>query len=474
MRLVSSGWTELGRGVHISILPVVVLSLLLLWTGSRAEAQTQTGGDSTSESAPSAERTQTASRRGRGRVNVSFYSNRVSSSGPDSDFSSRLSEVITSVRYQMPAVGPNDVDYAIDARFAGYPGGDRSSRSSIYQASVGKRFNDGRVVVRGGQMWLQNLGGLGSVGGVLGEYRMRASTPLGRPRVGAFAGFEPEVLNIAYVEGIRKTGGYVAFEGAGRRRHSFGYINLRNSGMTERSVVSMMNFIPVGRRFFLYQASQYDLSGSAGNGQGRLTYFLTNARHAVTSMVEVSGSYHRGRSIDARTITNNILAGRPVSSRMLEGLLFESASARVTARPARGVRFFVGYAGDKNNRNDQTTRRINLGGHVSDLFRSGFDLSVYQARRDRGAGRYNSWDVSVGRQVGGRLYLRGDYSSALSVFRVLSGSNFSVERRPRTRRFEISGNISLPQRMSLQVTMGVIRDDEVDEQQLLVSLNRSF
>ena len=48
--------------------------------------------------------------------------------------------------------------------------------------------------------------------------------------------------------------------------------------MTERSVVSLLNFVPIGQSFFLYQASQYDLSGSAGNGKGRLTYFLTNVR----------------------------------------------------------------------------------------------------------------------------------------------------------------------------------------------------
>ena len=80
------------------------------------------------------------------------------------------------------------------------PGSERPGRSSVYEASVGRRFADGRFALRGGQMWLQNLGGLGSVGGVLGEYRARTSTPLGRPRFGVFTGLEPEILDAAYVE----------------------------------------------------------------------------------------------------------------------------------------------------------------------------------------------------------------------------------------------------------------------------------
>ena len=465
----------------------VALSLLLvnaLAAGTSVHAQTTNdavssantqGSNAQSETAPAQlplSRTARRPRRISGRVAFSLYSSKII--GAQGTDARRFDQFVTSVRYQMTPTEPNDFDLRIDARLARYPGSERPGRSSVYEASVGRRFADGRFALRGGQMWLQNLGGLGSVGGVLGEYRARTSTPLGRPRFGVFTGLEPEILDAAYVSGVRKTGGYVAFEGSGRRRHAVGYVNIRHSGMTERSVVSLLNFVPIGQSFFLYQASQYDLSGSAGNGKGRLTYFLTNVRQKLGPITEVSGSFHRGRSIDARSVTNNLLAGRPVSDQMLEGLRFESASGRLTVRPVESVRVFLGLSRSKNDRADVSTRRTNVGGHVSDLLHSGLDVTVYQAWLDRGISQYKSWDISVGRQLGRRLYVRGDYSTSLSIFRVLSGSEYVIENSPPIRRFELSGNVSLPQRFSLVTTMSILRGDDADEHQWFFSLSRSF
>ncbi len=55
---------------------------------------------------------------------------------------------------------------------------------------------------------------------------------------------------------------------------------------------------------------------------------------------------------------------------------------------------------------------------------------------DRGAsGSYDAWYASVGRSLGRRIYLTGDYSSSLSIYHFTSTTGFLLETRPLTRRF---------------------------------------
>ena len=62
-------------------------------------------------------------------------------------------------------------------------------------------------------------------------------------------------------------GVYGALDGAAGRRHSLGYIRVTDRSLTERAVISALNFVPVSRSFFLYQASEYDLVRPAGQGR---------------------------------------------------------------------------------------------------------------------------------------------------------------------------------------------------------------
>ena len=118
-------------------------------------------------------------------------------------------------------------------------------------------------------------------------------------------GSNPRFFQPGYTPGIVKVGGYAALDGQGARRHVVGYVNIRNGGLTERSVLSFTNYLPLGKRFYVYQAAEYDLSGPAGQGHGGLTYFFANARAQASSRLEILGTFRRGRSIDVRTITQD-------------------------------------------------------------------------------------------------------------------------------------------------------------------------
>ena len=140
----------------------------------------------------------------------------------------------------------------------------------------------------------------------------------GQFRFGLFAGVEPKIRDVGYVDGITKGGAYVAVDAAHGRRHVLGWVLIRNEELTERSIVIFNNFIPVKRKFFLYQALEYDLEGPAGLGDTELGYFFTNLRYAPVQSIEFQGTYHRGRSIDARSITDDVLDGRPVDPERLQ------------------------------------------------------------------------------------------------------------------------------------------------------------
>lgn len=406
---------------------------------------------------------------------VSFFSSAASTT-PDGGESSSLTELIGTFTVQSRTADDAAYEYRADLRLAGYPGEDgRPRRVSIYDAYVGARLMGGRVGVRAGQMWLNDLGGLGSLGGGLVEVRQAAAANRGRWRAGLFGGLEPKILDAGYERDVTKAGGLVAFDGAGARRHVVGYVYLRDRGRTERSVLVTTNFLPVGRKLFVYQAAQYEMGGPGVSGGGDLGYFFGTARYTANSFLELQGNYHRGRSIDARTLLRDQLDGRPVLPRALEGLRFESASGRLTLTLARGIRVYGGYGRDRNNRQDRSTDRITYGFFVSDLARTGFDVSASDSRMEGGDGRsFNSWYVSVGRSLGSGVYLTGDYGSSLSVIRFVSASGFAIETRPRTRRASLSSTIRLPRQMSLLATFERVLDDDATQMRLLSGLSYRF
>jgi hypothetical protein len=406
---------------------------------------------------------------------VSFFAQAASTTGADGE-SSSFSEIVTNVAAQSVQHVGNGFEYGLDARFGAYPSAeDRDSRTSVYDAFVAQRLMDGRLLVKAGQMWLNDLGGLGSVGGALVEYRQSADTTRLRWRAGGFGGVEPEIMDLGYVSGVRKFGGYVALDGNGAQRSVVGYVNVRNQDLTERSVLSFTNYIPVRQSVFVYQAAEVDLSGPGGAGSGGLTYFFVNARVAPSKRADVQATYHRGRSIDARSITDDLLHGRPVPSKTLDGFLFESAGVRVTVAVAKGVRVFGGYGQDKNDRDADAMDRLSFGVYTSDLFGTGVDVNVTDYRYQRGsASSYDSWYVSAGRSFGSRLYLSGEYSTSLSVLRYARQDGFIVENRPQTDRFGGSANIYLSRTLSLMVVVDYTRDEGYKETRLLSGLSVRF
>jgi hypothetical protein len=333
----------------------------------------------------------------------------------------------------------------------------------------------GHVLVRAGQMWLNDLGALGSIGGGLLEFGQLNTGKRLRFRVGAFGGLEPRILEPGYTSNVTKFGGYVALDGNGAQKHVVGYVNVRNKSLTERSVLSVTNYIPVGQVFFLYQAAEVDLSGPGGEGDGGLSYFFANARIAPVRRADLQLTYHRGRSIDARTITDDILNGRPVTSKQLEGFLYESANARLSVEVVKNVRVFAGYGQDKNDSSAAATGRLSFGVYSSNLFKSGIDVNVTDYRYDQpGGSSYDSWYASVGRSFGSKVYLTADYSSSLSIIRYTQSSGIVIESKPSTKRFGGSAMINLTRAMSLMVTGEHTQGDDYKEARVMSGITYRF
>jgi hypothetical protein len=366
-------------------------------------------------------------------------------------------------------------EYRIDFRGAGYPGGTaRNPAMSVYDAYVGQRFAGGTFVLRAGQMWVNDLGGLGSLGGVLAEVVRPDVGGLRRLRIGFFGGYEPQLLQLGYVGGVVKTGGYVTLEGKGAWRNTAGVVIVRNAGLTERAVLTTTNFLPIGKRVFVYQAAEYDMVGPGGKGSGGLSYLFLNGRATPNPVIEFQADYHRGRSIDFRGITLDQLAGRPVSAKSLEGLRYESAGGRATVTVFKNMRIYAGYSRDRNNREDAPTYRLLYGGYASDLFRTGIDLRFSDARTNGPSIKYDSWDVSVGRSIGRRIYGSFDYTTSLSRFQTLGQDQFVITTQPRTNMYSLSGLFRLSRRISVLATLDRTRDGDLRELRWLTSVIYRF
>ncbi len=331
----------------------------------------------------------------------------------------------------------------------------RAPRVSIYTGFVGTRLAGGAIKARVGHLWLDDLGGLGAVAGAHVEGRSASTIPttgLGRWRAGVFGGLDPNVYTFGYGESVRKVGAYGVLEGARGRRHVAGYVNIHNGSITERSVLSVTNYIPAGP-VSIYQSAEYDVSPIAGGrGHDGLTFFFSNARVNVTRRLELLGTLSRGRSVDTRGLSDDIQAGRAVSQQSLDGLRYESIGGRATVEVLPRVRVHAGYSRDKNNRDDAPTGRWQLGGFAANTFGTGLDLTLSDNRTARPDGSYHSTYASVGRELGPRVYATAEYSTALSQVRFVRGDGLIIDSRPETRRAGINGSILLWRSTSLLVS----------------------
>ena len=391
----------------------------------------------------------------------------------DSGFSSNMTDVLGYLTVHSPSNENGGLEYAIDIRGANYSGAFQQNQVSVYNAYVGMRSANG-FGVRLGEMWLNDLGALGDIGGALLEYRSPHASILGHLRLGLFGGMEPQAFQAGFVSGVKKAGGYVAFDGDLGRRHVLGFVTIRNQNMTERQVLTMLNFLPVGRQFFLYQAAEYDLKGPAGTGKSGLNYFFTNIRYAPSDTIEFQGTYHHGLSIDSRTITNDELNGRPVDPRLLTGLLFESEGGRVTVSLSRFVRVWGGYYRDRNNMDESATGRVQAGFWATDIFGSGVDVTVSDNRSDRTGNHYDSWYTSIGTSIGRSVYLTADYTTSLSIVSFTDSGGVTIESRPQSKRYSLSGMVNLSRHLSLLLEGERLLEDTSHEDRLMAGFTIRF
>ncbi len=386
-----------------------------------------------------------------------------------------FTEMVTAVTFASPYRETSGTDYRVDFRTAAYPGVEsRDTRMSIYDAYVGQRMAGGSLNLRVGQMWLNDLGGLGSLGGFLAEVRLAGALGFHRVRIGVFGGLEPQPMAAAYVDDVRKGGAYVAFEGQGAWRDVVGFVTVRDGGLTERSVITTTNFLPFGKTFMVYQAAEFDLTGPGGRGSGGLTYFFANANWRPGPRFELQGTFHRGWSIDSRTITQDLLNGRPVAAQSLDGMLYESMGSRVTVTVFKNVRVFAGLAHDRSNQVDSTSDRVTFGVFTPDLLGTGLDVRVSDDRVTRATSSYDGWDASIGRTFARRFYLSAEYSSSLSIVQVTALGGFNIQSRPRTRRYALMGNVYFSRWLSLMLSAEQLRDDTLREFRWISGITSRF
>ncbi|HSE42013.1 MAG TPA: hypothetical protein VLH08_14710 [Acidobacteriota bacterium] len=401
---------------------------------------------------------------------IAFFAqsaNTTDTEGNDSLFQ----EYVTTLTLQSGEV-EQGFEYAADLRLASYPTEEENRRISIYNAYVGRKFNS-HFGVRGGQMWLNELGALGSLGGFVAQVK-GSKKSYGQFRIGGFGGLEPENLDVGYVTGITKFGGYFALDGDRGRSHVISYVNVRNSGQTERSTIVLTNFLPVGNDFFMYQAAEIDTYGVDKESLG-MNYFFTNARYTLMKKFEIQGAYHHGRSIDFRTLTLDQINGRPITDSDTRGLLFESSEGRFTYLAGRGLRLYVGYGVDRSNEGEDLQDRLTTGFYSADLFHSGVDaqLSVSRRKRDDGSG-YNTWNAAVGRMVSSKVYINGEYTSSLSILRFVGDDSVIVFTRPSSRRYSLSSMFYLSRAFTVMLTGEHTTADTVKENRLLGGITYRF
>lgn len=373
-----------------------------------------------------------------------------------------------------PVTDASGLEYAFDVRGSAYPSAEeRSTRTTIYDGWAGGRTAGGRLAFRAGQMWINDLGAVGSVGGAMAEFRARPISA-GGMRFGLFAGAEPKNFDAGYVSGVRKGGGWLAYDGARNRRHVVGYVLMKDSSLTERSVITTMNFIPVGKKLFIYQTGEYDLRGPGGIGKGGLNYIFANARFTPMRSLEFMGTYHHGRSIDTRSITQDVLNGRPVDQKALDGFLFESAGGRISVEPMRNVRIYGGYARDKNNNEDKAAGRITAGLWAGNIAGSGIDLTLSDNRMKRSNRNNDAWYASIGHSFGPRVYLSADYSTSLSLIRITDSGGATIDSRPKSKRYGVNGVWNVNRTFSTIFTVEQLKETGTSDDRALLGLTYRF
>jgi hypothetical protein len=136
----------------------------------------------------------------------------------------------------------------------------------------------------------------------------------------------------------------------------------------------------------------------------------------------------------------------------------------------RNLRFWADVGQDRNNRDDSTRDRLQLGFTASRLFTSGFDFTVAASQFSGEEDDYDALYASLGTSVGRRVYLSLDYNRSTAVYRYDNGEGGTVEVNPDGQRLGLSANINLDKTFSFLITAETLDNDDFDERRLLTGL----
>jgi len=159
-----------------------------------------------------------------------------------------------------------------------------------------------------------------------------------------------------------------------------------------------------------------------------------------------------------------------VAPEALDGLLFESARVRLMVRPSRGVSLWAGYGTDRNNRDDPTAVRLNLGFSARRILGTAADFNVSATRTDRGDDSYDSLWASLGYSIGSRVYVSLEYRDTLSLYHLNPGGEEIIEVRPKSRMFSVTSNINISRTFSLLLELELFDHSDFQEHRLLSGL----
>jgi hypothetical protein len=194
----------------------------------------------------------------------------------------------------------------------------------------------------------------------------------------------------------------------------------------------------------------------------------------ATRRVELQTTYNRGRSVDTRGLADDVVNGRAISQATALGLVYESLGGRVTVEPIKRLRVYAGLSRDKSSREDKPAGRCVIGGYAPNVGGSGFDLAASDTRTHRTSGSYHSDYLSIGRQIGRRLYVSGDYTTSLSIVQFSRSDGIVIEDRPATKRLSGTGSINVGATTSLQITLDRTWDRGVREFRILSGVSYRF
>jgi hypothetical protein len=143
---------------------------------------------------------------------------------------------------------------------------------------------------------------------------------------------------------------------------------------------------------------------------------------------------------------------------------------RLSLHVTKVMRINAGYTVDRNNRDSASTGRLTVGFYSSDFAKTGLDVTVNESRLRRPDSQYNALYVSVGRQVGRRLYLSGDYTTSVNIAHFTRSDGVTVESRPHTKQFTLSSVFNASRHVSILTTWDETRDDTSTEWRLLAGV----